>query len=122
MYGSVVHDTLQCLLRLAGFPAAVGDMLLLATTEATVHMGRSRGVSEGLARLLAGVAQNCPASAMVFCVVAEARAFLALLRVPLCWGLGGPFNRLGYMDDTTRCMNSESDLPVFADNLQKAWL
>ena len=78
-YGSVVHDTLRCLLRLAGFPEVVIDLLQLATTEATVHMGGSGGVTEALARLLAGVAQGCPASAMVFCVVAEVRAFLALL-------------------------------------------
>ena len=114
VYGSVVHDTLQCLLRLVGFPAAVVDMLLLATTEATVHMGGSRGVSEALARLLAGLAQGYPASVMVFCVVAQARAFLALLQVP--------FNWLGYMNDTTWCIDSQSDLPVFADNLQKAGL
>ena len=56
VYGSVVHDTLRCLLRLAGFPAAVVDMLVLATTEAIVHMGGSGGVNEALARLLAGVA------------------------------------------------------------------
>ena len=110
-----MHDTLQCLLRLAGFRATVVDMLLLATTEATVHMGGSGGVSEALARLFAGVAQGCPASAMVFCVVAEAGTFLALLRVPPCWGPGGPFNRLGFLDDTTWCIDSKSDLPLCVD-------
>ena len=55
-YGSLVHDTLHCLLRLAGFPTAVVDMILLATSEAPVHMGGSGGVSEALTRLLAGVA------------------------------------------------------------------
>ena len=85
-------------------------MLLLATTEATVHMGGSGGVSEALA------------SAMVFCVVTEVRAFFALLRAPPCWGPGGSFNRLGYMDDTTWCIDSESDLPLFADNLQRGGL
>ena len=94
VYGSVVHDTLRCLLRLAGFLEVVIDLLLLATTEATVHMGGSGGVTEALARLLAGVAQGCPASVVVLCVVAEVRPFLALLRVPPCWGPGGPFNRL----------------------------
>ena len=60
---------------------------------------------------------------MVFSVMAEVRAFLARLRVPPCWGPGGPFNRLGYMDDTTWCIDSLSDLPsVFAANLQKAGL
>ena len=78
-YRSVLHDILRWLLRLAGFPKEVVDLLLLATTEATVHMGGSGGIAEALARLLAGVAQGCPASAMVFCVVAEVRAFLALL-------------------------------------------
>ena len=121
-YGSVVHDTLRCLLRLASFPEVVIDLLLLATTEATFHMGESGGVAEALAPLLASVAQGCPARAMVFCVVAEVRAFQALLRVPLRWGPGGPFNRLGYMDDTTWCIDSESDLPLFADNLQRAGL
>ena len=119
-YGSVKHDTLRWLLRLASFPKEVLELLLLATTEATVHMGGSGGVAETLARLLAGVAQGCPASAMVFCVVAEVRAFLALLRVPPCWGPCGLFNRLGCMDDTTWCIGSESDLPLFAENLQRA--
>ena len=59
---------------------------------------------------------------MVFCVVAEVRARLEFLRVPPSWGPGGPFNRLGYMDDTTWCIDSEADLPVFADNLQRAGL
>ena len=122
VYGSVVHDTLRWLWRLAGFPDAVVELLLLATTEATVHMGGSGGVPEALARLLVGVAQGCPASAMVFCVVAEVRAFLALLRVPPCWGPSGPFSWLGYMDDTTWCIDSESDLPLFAENLQRGGL
>ena len=55
-------------------------------------------------------------------VVVEARAILALLRVPPCWGPASPFKRLEYIDDTTRCIDSESDLPVFANNLQKAGL
>ena len=45
---------------------------------------------------------------------------MALLRVPPCWGHGGPFHRLGYMDDITWCIESEPKLLVFADNLQKA--
>ena len=64
------------------------------------------------------VAQGWPASAMVFFVVVEVRAFLALLRIPPCQEPGGPFNRLGYMDNTTWCIDSEAGLPVFADNLR----
>ena len=30
-------------------------------------------------------------------------------------GAQRPFNRLGYMDDTTRCSESELDLPVFTE-------
>ena len=59
---------------------------------------------------------------MVFCVVAEVRSFLALLYVPLSRGPRGPFNRLGYMDDTTSCIDSDANLPIFADNLQQAGL
>ena len=121
-YRSAVHDTLRWLLRLAGFPDAVVELLLLATTEATVHMGGSSGVTEALALLLPGVAQGCPASAMPICAVAEVRAFLALLRMPPCWGPGWPFNQVGYMDDTTWCIDSESNLPLFAANLQRAGL
>ena len=117
-----MHDTLQCLLRLAGFPAAVGGMPLLVTIEATVRMSCSRGVSEAIAGLLAGLAQVCLACAMVFGVVAEVRAFLALLRVPRCWGPLGPFNRLGYSDNTTWCIDPESGLPVFTENLWKTGL
>ena len=40
-YGSVVYDRLQCLVRLVGFPTVVVEMLFLATTEATVHIGGS---------------------------------------------------------------------------------
>ena len=47
VYTSVVHDTLHFPLRLARFLATVVDMLVLATTETTVHMGV-------LARLLQG--------------------------------------------------------------------
>ena len=85
-YGSVVHDTLRWLLRLAGFPEEIVELLLLATTEATVHMGGSAGVAEALARLLAGVAQGCPASAMVLCVLAEVRAFFRFFRCPRVGG------------------------------------
>ena len=52
-YGFGVHNTLRCLLQLASFSGAVMDLLLLATTEATMHMGGSGGVVEALARLLA---------------------------------------------------------------------
>ena len=55
---------------------------LMATTGATVHMGGYEGVCEALVRLLAGGARGSPASAMVFCVVVEVRAFLTLVRVP----------------------------------------
>ena len=44
-YGFVVYDTLRCLLRVAGFPQVVLDLLLLATTKATVHMDGSGGVA-----------------------------------------------------------------------------
>ena len=55
-------------------------------------------------------------------MVAEARAFLALLPVPPCWGPGGPFNWLGHMDHTTWSIDLESHLPMFGDILQKAGL
>ena len=42
-YGSVVHDTLKFLMQVAGFPDAIVDFLLLATTSATMHMGVSGG-------------------------------------------------------------------------------
>ena len=57
-----------------------------------------------------------------FSMMAEAHVVLALNRLPPCWGPGGPFTRLGYMDNTTWCVDSESDLPVFVDNLQNAGL
>ena len=121
-YGSVVHTTLACLLCLAGFPGSVIQLIVLATTAATIHMGGPEGVRETVARLLAGVAQGCPASAMVFCVVAEVRAFIALAQIPPCQGPRGPFNRLAYMDDTTWCLDTTSDLQRFGVRLQHAGL
>ena len=76
-----MHDVLRYLLRPAGLPATVTELLLLATIEVTVHMGGHNGVTKALAPLIAGVAQGCLASAMVCCIVAEVRAFLALLHV-----------------------------------------
>ena len=55
---------------------------------------------------------------MVFCVVALMRAYVTHLLVPPFSRPGGSFNRLGYMDDTRWCIDSESDPPLFADNLQ----
>ena len=112
-YGSVVHDTLQFLLPLVGFPDAVVNLLLLATTNATVH-----GV---VMRVCVCEAQGCPTSTMVFCVVAEVCAFLVLVFVPLCWGPGGPFNRPRYVHNTMSCIDSEDEPPVF-DNIQRAGL
>ena len=66
----------------AGFQGEVIDLLLLATTSATLHMGDCDGVVDALACLSANVAQGCPASAMVFGIVAEIHAFLAFMRVP----------------------------------------
>ena len=58
-YGSVVHDTLKFLLQVASFPDALVDLLLLATTSATVYMGGSSGVSEALARCGFGLPSIC---------------------------------------------------------------
>ena len=41
---------------------------------------------------------------------------------PSVLGPSGLFNTLGYMDDTSLCINFEGDLPVFAANLQRARL
>ena len=85
-YTSLVHDTLMFLLQLARFSDAIVDILLLAN----VRMGGCGGVCGALVFLLSGVAVGCSASAMKFCVVVEVPVFLALLRVPPCWGPGGP--------------------------------
>ena len=60
---------------------AIVDLLLLATTSAPVHMGGSSDVE----LLVAGMGHGYLVSAMVICVVAEIRAFVALLRAPPCW-------------------------------------
>ena len=121
-YGSVVHDTLRFLLQLAGIPRAIVGLVLMTTTIATVHKGGYAAVYEALAGLLASVAQGCPLPVMVFFGGAERRAFPALLRVPPWSRTGGTFDRLGYMDDTTSCMDCDEELLVCADNLQWAGL
>ena len=84
-YGSTINDVIHCLLWKAGFLGEVIDLLLMAstrvaTTSVTGHMGGYDGVVETLSCLLAGV--GCLVSAMVFSIVAEIHAFLALLHVP----------------------------------------
>ena len=88
-----MHDVLRYLLQCAALPATVIELLLLATTKATVHMGGHEGVTEALAPLLASVAHGCPAPAILHCGGAP-----HFSRVPLCspvLGSGGPFDRLG---------------------------
>ena len=92
----------------------------MAATRTTVHMDGHDGVVEGVVQLLTGLAQGCPPSAMVFGIVPEVRSVLALECVPQCSGLGGVFNHLGYMDDTTWCLDTEADLRIFAANWHRA--
>ena len=86
-----MHDTLTFMLRLAHFPDAIVHLLLLATTNATMHMGRCGRVGEALARLLAGVAHEGLPSIRDGVLCCSGSACLGVLRVPPCRGPGGPF-------------------------------
>ena len=98
-YRSFVHKVLRLLLQQPGFLDAVVDLLLLATTSATVHMGGYGGVCQAPARLLARLAQSYPAFAMFFYVDGRGASVSCNGPCPSVLEAKGPFNKMGYMDD-----------------------
>ena len=87
-----------------------------STTLMALYVGGCTPACQRSCPPATAVNRDCLASAMVLCIVAGVRVFLSLTRV---WGPRGPFNWLGYMDATVVCIDLDTDLLVFEDNLQR---
>ena len=59
----------KMILLAAGFASPIAFVLVQAAITACIQMGGTKGVADTVAHLLAKLAQGCPASALVFCIV-----------------------------------------------------
>ena len=81
-FGSVQHDTLEAILRLLHFPPYLISILMNASTGATLHMCGKNGITAAVAKFRAGIAQGCPMSALLFCILLELRIRMVLHGIP----------------------------------------
>ena len=79
----------------------VGDLRVFAIPSMLLHMGGYEGVEEVLAFYEAGLGQGEPVSALLFCLLGEPRAALALVSTGLLATPARPLRWLGCVDDTS---------------------
>ena len=82
------------------------DLLVFAIRSMHLHMGGYQGVEEALARDEMGLGQGDPISALLYCLLGELRAALALASVGVLATLVGPLRRLGWIDEPSRLAES----------------
>ena len=131
-FGSRAHATVQNTLLAAGYSASQVDLLVFAIRSMLLHMGGYQGVEEALARYEAGLGQGDPISALLYCLLGELCAALALASMGLLATTAGPLRRLGWIDDTSllaashadaqrlvsRLPTSEAATDLFSDNVK----
>ena len=108
-FGSLAHATIKGTLLAAGCSPSSLDLLIFAIRAMLLHMGGYQGIEEALARYEAGLGQGDPISALLYCLLGEVRAALALASTGLLVMLAGPLRRLGWVDDTSWLAASHSD-------------
>ena len=108
-FGSLAHATIQSTLLAAGCSAPSVDLLVFAIRSMLLHMGGFQGVEEALARYEAGLGQGDPISALLYCLLGELHAALALASTGLLATPAGPLRRLGWVDDTSWLGASHAD-------------
>ena len=99
-FGSAQHQTLQNVLTLAGFHSNWIHIIMEAAMHSSLHMGGSKGIKLAPSNFRAGIAQGCPISALIFCLLIELRISIILDGIPLPQSPGGQFARFAYMDNT----------------------
>ena len=105
MAGFTISGTLLA----SGCSASSVDLLVFAIRSMLLHMGEYQGVHEALARYEAGLGQGDPISALLYCLLDELRAALALASTGLLSTPAGPLRRLGWIVDTSWLTESHSD-------------
>ena len=117
VFGSVQHEKLKSILHLLCFPPHLIDILMHAATGVTVHMGGFGGIAQAMAKFRARIAQGCPMSALLFCILLEFHIQMVLHDIPLPQSSCGNFAYIAYMDDTTYLLNTVSDVQHLLNNL-----
>ena len=107
-FRSLVHATIRGTLLACGCSASSVDLLVFAIRSMLLHMGGYQGVEEALARYEASLGQGDPISALLYCLLGELRAALALTSTGLLATPAGPLRSLGWIDDTFWLAESHS--------------
>ena len=121
-FGSVQHPTLEQILRLAGFHERWITIIMGAATKSKIFMGGKKGVKLAITTFRAGIAQGCPVSALIFCLLLELRIAIITHQVPVPISPGGRFLRVTYMDDTTFVLECAKDMQQLLDRQMTAGL
>ena len=96
--------------RLLHFPSHLISILMNVATGATLHMGGKNGITEALAKFRAGIAQGCPMSALLFCILLELSIRMVLHGIPKPRSKCGDFGHVAYLDDTTYLLDQVTDI------------
>ena len=75
--------------------------LIFAICFMLLHMGGYQGVEEPLACYAVGLGQGDPSSALLYCLLGELHAALALASTALLVTPAGPLRRLGWVNHTS---------------------
>ena len=100
-FGLVQHETVQTLLEEAGIPLGVRRLIMNAAQKAKKIMGGEWGSTLAMTTFLAGLAQGCPLSALVFCLTVQLRIALVIQHTTPVDSDAGPLSQVSYMDDVT---------------------
>lgn len=119
-FGSVQHETLKALLEVAGVDGPMVDVIMGAATQAKIFMGGSWGVTIAATLFAAGIAQGCPLSALLFCLVIQLRIAIVTAGISPTLAPAGEITNLAYVDDVTYTPDTERDFRRVAKGLHEA--
>ena len=74
-------------------------------------------IAQAMAKFRAGIAQGCPMSALLFCILLELRIRMVLHNIPVSCSTCGNFAHVAYMDDTTYLLDTLLDVQHLLQNL-----
>ena len=82
-------------------------------------MGGTNGIEKALAKSRAGIAQGCPMSALLFCILLELSIRMVTHDIQALSAGCGHFGHVAYMDDTTYILDSILDIQHLWNNFPR---